>query len=188
MKHSNFPMEGTMPDSINFAQLTMLVTLIAALSVAAERLVEIVKGLIPWLNEDKTSLTAGPLTAKQQKSERHRKAALQLLAVIAGIVTTGLAWPAVGGIIPADTLAKQILMVIGIGFLTSGGSGLWNAILMWILHIKNIRENQEIATAKRAEVATVIANRVKTVPPDDLQKLLTELNTVDRDFAAFVRN
>lgn len=176
-----------MPGDINFAQLTMLVTLLAALSVAAERLVEIVKGLVPWLNEDKTKLTPAP-TSEEQKAERLRKAALQGLAVVAGIVTTGLAWPAVGGIIPADTLATRILMVIGIGFLASGGSGLWNAVLTWMLHIKNIRENQDVATAKRAEIASVIATRVKTVPPDDLQKLLTELNMVDRDFAAFVRN
>lgn len=61
--------------------LTAVVSLLIALRVAAERLVEIVKGFWPFLNTPQ----ADP------KREGRRRAGLQLLAVIAGIVTAWLA-------------------------------------------------------------------------------------------------
>ena len=66
-------------------KLTTVISLLIALSIASERLVDIIKGLVPWLNQ------------QQQKpaEEGWRKATLQLLAVIAGITTAWLASAAI---------------------------------------------------------------------------------------------
>ena len=60
-----------------------LVGLLLAVSIASERLVEIIKGIVPWLN----SARPDPL------GEGHRRAALQFLAVASGVATTFLAAP-----------------------------------------------------------------------------------------------
>ena len=58
--------------------LSTIVALLVALSVASERLVEIIKGIVPFLNHEQPD----------EKKECRRKAALQALAVVAGIGTT----------------------------------------------------------------------------------------------------
>ena len=109
-------------------KLTIVISLLVALSVASERLVEIVKGFIPWpwlkeQNQDPTK-------------EGIRKAVLQLLAVFAGIVTAYIASAAipqnVG--IPNDWTGKFAL-----GLLASGGSGFWNSILTYVNKAKDIK-------------------------------------------------
>jgi hypothetical protein len=62
-------------------KLTAVISLLVALSVASERLVDIIKGLVPWLNQQRPKAT----------EEGWRKAALQLIAVIAGITTAWFA-------------------------------------------------------------------------------------------------
>ena len=107
--------------------LSTVVALLVALSVASERLVEIIKGLFPSLNlenEDKTK-------------EGWRKAALQVLAVLAGIVTALLAGPALRGV--SEPLGS-VPGMIALGLLASGGSGFWNAILTYVKLVKDIKE------------------------------------------------
>lgn len=62
-------------------QLTSLLTVIIALSVAAERLVAIIQNLIKFLRTEQPDAS----------SEGKRKATLQTLAVVAGILTACLA-------------------------------------------------------------------------------------------------
>src|SRR5207245_9583957 len=57
--------------------LPTIVTLLIALSVASERLVEIIKGVIPFLNQQNQNAT----------QEGWRRAAAQGMAVVAGRVT-----------------------------------------------------------------------------------------------------
>jgi len=64
------------------AKLTAIITLILALSVASERLVEIIKGFIPVLDKTNTS---------DEKAEARRRSYLQILAVLSGILTAFLA-------------------------------------------------------------------------------------------------
>jgi hypothetical protein len=66
-------------------KLTTVISLIVALSIASERLVDIIKGLVPWLNQPR----------RKPAEEGWRKAALQILAVIAGITTAWLASAAI---------------------------------------------------------------------------------------------
>ena len=110
--------------------LLSLVTLLIALSVASERLVEIIKNAVPWLNQKK----------EDTREEGWRKSILQALAVIAGIVTAILAEPAIGGIVtgPWNTFTG----IIALGLLASGGSGLWNSVLTYLLKVKDIKSAQ----------------------------------------------
>jgi hypothetical protein len=114
-------------ESMDTTGLTAIVGLLVALSVASERLVEIIKGFIP------------PLTGKStvQWQEGVRRASNQLIAVGAGILTAYLASPA----IPEEVFpATRGATVIALGLLASGGSGFWNAVLSYVLQVKDIKE------------------------------------------------
>jgi len=99
------------------------VELLIALSLASERFVEIIKGYWPWLNTAKQNLV----------NENKRKASLQILAVVSGMITTYLTAPIIG----LNLLFPQVLIM---GLLASGGSGFWNAILSYVLQIKEIKK------------------------------------------------
>ena len=108
-------------------KLTTIVSLIMALSIASERLVEIIKGLIPFLNQENADAT----------KEGWRRAALHILAVAAGIVTALLARSS----IPENVYApSNDWSLIALGFLASGGSSLWNSVLTYLLKIKDLKE------------------------------------------------
>ena len=110
-------------------KLTAVVSLILALSIASERLVEIVKGLVPFLaNENPDPVLEG-----------RRKSALQFMAVAAGIVTALLSADYLPSGIDKPTAGWQI---IGLGLLASGGSGFWNAILTYLLKLKDLKKVQ----------------------------------------------
>ena len=110
--------------------LTEIVALLAALSMASERLVEIIKGLIPSLNQENPN----------PKKEGWRKAAIQFLAVGAGILTAILAYPAL------DTVFKEpgAGTILALGLLASGGSGFWNGILTYLKNVKDIKKGEAL--------------------------------------------
>lgn len=99
---------------------------VLALSISAERMVEITKGIFPWLDQAKTD----------PASESRRRALLQFLAVISGIATAyfgkDIAPPALAGF-------STNLGIICLGLMASGGSGFWNAILTYVLQVKDIK-------------------------------------------------
>jgi hypothetical protein len=123
-------------------KLIAIVGLLVALSAASERLVEILKGIIPTLNTER----ADP------RAEGWRKATLQALAVIAGIVTTLLAKSS----IPSELVPSGVPSLIALGFLASGGSGLWNSILTYLLQVKDIKEGLAAITAKKVAMASQV--------------------------------
>jgi hypothetical protein len=113
---------------MDITKLMTIVSLILALSIASERLVEIIKGLIPFLNQEHTN---------DARKEGWRRAALHILAVVAGIVTAMLAQP----LIPSNVAQpSNNLSVLALGLLASGGSGFWNSVLTYLLRIKDIKE------------------------------------------------
>src|SRR5438105_1675086 len=105
--------------NINPTQLSEVVGLLAALSVASERLVEIIKGFIPSLDKKETDAN----------QETWRRAKLHLIAVGCGIITalvSGFALPdAVQNLLPKQDLTSIHYWTgaIVLGFLASGGSG-----------------------------------------------------------------
>ena len=121
---------------MDMTKLAAIVGLLVALSVASERLVEIVKGIVP-------SLTG---KSEDKNKEGWRRAFNQLLAVGAGIATAFLARP----VIPLEALpATNTVAIIALGLLASGGSGFWNAVLTYVMQLKDIQE----AAAKQAREA-----------------------------------
>ena len=113
-----------------------IVGLLVALSIASERLVEIIKSAVPFLNE----------TNSDSKKEGWRKSFLQAMAVGSGIGTALLASPVIASSLPEKW--NSPLSIIALGLLASGGSGFWNAILSYVLQVKNL---------KKVEVAQQIA-------------------------------
>ena len=135
--------------------LPTVVTLMIALSVATERLVEIIKGWFPWLDQAKELAAI----------EGRRRAALQLLAVGGGILVSYLAWPISSQIVPADPEGGPRLTVLALGLLASGGSGFWNSILSYVISVKDLKT----ADAKLAKQGAVGAQPVPQ-PADGLLK------------------
>jgi O-antigen/teichoic acid export membrane protein len=137
--------------------LTAVVSILVVLSMSAERLVEIVKGLSSFLSKEN----------EDAQRERWRKVILQVLAVAAGILTTVLALP----LLPAEISQKihlddsssdnYIRGVVVLGFLTSGGSGLWNSVLGYLKGIKDIKQVQATEARTIAAGGTAADVRAK---------------------------
>jgi hypothetical protein len=128
------------------ADFTQLVTLLATLSVAVERVVEIIKGMVPFLGKQ---LDPGP-------AENRRRALLQALAVVCGAVAAYMAQGQIVKIDAAKWLVAPDLHYAGFlifGFLTAGGSAFWNHILDIIGALKTQKENTAKATAPVAAPA-----------------------------------
>lgn len=104
-------------------KLITVVGFILAISIASERLVEIIKGIVPYLRDQK------PDTSQ----EGIRRSLLQILAVFSGVFTALLA---------KDALPPEInnLSIFILGLLASGGSGFWNAILTYISGVKDLNK------------------------------------------------
>ena len=109
-------------------KLAAIVSVLVALSVASERLVEIIKGLSTFLNQENSD----------KKKEGWRRAILQGLAVAAGIITALLAQPAIKSVVPG--LSEHLGGIVALGLLASGGSGFWNAVLTYVLNVKDIKK------------------------------------------------
>ena len=128
--------------------LPAVITLLIALSVATERVVEIIKNLVP--QRDKESL--------DPKGEGRRRAALHGLATVAGIAIALLSWPIFSDAIPhmkeADSQPK-ITTMLALGLLASGGSGFWNSILTIVLNLKELKTT-EVSEKKKADVLSVV--------------------------------
>lgn len=107
---------------------------------ASERLVEIVKGVIPWLTREKL---------KDSWRECWRRAILHILAVGAGILTAYLSSDVIRQTIDgAEKLTWGPGCYVVVGFLISGGSGLWNSILTYLLKVKDLK-SAEVEKAKQ---------------------------------------
>jgi hypothetical protein len=111
-------------------KLTAIVMLILAMSVASERLVEIIKGFIPKLDKPNTT---------DEKAEARRRSYLQILAVISGVLTAYLASDYLPAEIAASASGKN-WSIVGLGLLASGGSGFWNSILTYVTKVKDIKK------------------------------------------------
>ena len=110
----------------NLDDLTKLLALLVAVSVAAERLVEILKTFI-FKNLSKV------LTDPDQEARRQVK--VQVLALVASLLTALL-------LRTVGTLAMSWGATLALGFLASGGSSLWNSLLGWAKGLKDIRQTQ----------------------------------------------
>jgi hypothetical protein len=126
--------------------LTQFVTILLALSIASERVVEIVKNLSGFLRNKNPS----------PRLEGLRVAAVHMLAVVSGWLTAWLALPWLR--LQAPEVAGQgdgLLLVLGLGLLASGGSGLWNSVLDYLVGLKKVQQAQ--GDAAQAQAARTVA-------------------------------
>ena len=111
-------------------KLTAFFTLMAAMSIATERVVEIIKGIIP-------SLAA---TDPDPNKERRRHMILQVLAAVAGMGVAAVGHTqvstALGGLLDTKgdvwsftNLGEMGLKYGLVGVMASGGSAMWNHAL-----------------------------------------------------------
>lgn len=121
--------------------LTAAVTAIIALSVAAERVVEMIKGIFVSLDKEK----------EDPKQEARRRAILQGLAAVAGVLVSVLAWPVTRTLLPETS--NPTSTIIAFGLLASGGSGFWNSILGYVMSLKALK-SADAATAKQTAAVT----------------------------------
>ncbi len=124
-------------------KLSTFFTLMAAMSIAAERVVEIVKGIFPTL----------AATASDTNKERRRHMTLQLLAALAGIavaVTTRTQLNNVlGNLLQPDSdiwtfsnMGSMAMKYSIIGVMVSGGSAMWNHALDIVGALKTAQEKK----------------------------------------------
>ncbi len=114
--------------------LTTFVTAMIALSVGAERITEIVKGMIPWLREP---------PGNDPNADGRRRAALQSIAAVGGGVAAWMIGPDhfLPKLVPTDPTSLQKAFVCALlGLMASGGSALWNHVLDIIGVVKETRE------------------------------------------------
>ncbi len=126
------------------------------LSIAAERLVAILRG-IPWLampKQDPPPPTAGVAERKNAViAEAKRSAKINLLAVATGIVSAELAHAI--GALPVATTQLGVVMF---GVLAGAGSGFWNAMLSYVLQLKDLKK--AIAESAVPAVSDAMVNRM----------------------------
>jgi hypothetical protein len=118
--------------------------MILAVSIASERLVEIIKGYSKYLS----SAHADP------QKESHRKAYIQLSSVVAGLFTAFLCAPVLASqfyIDSSEYSKERILFLVAIGLLASGGSGFWNAILGYVLEVKNMKKSAALNEKNKSD-------------------------------------
>jgi len=107
--------------------LASLLSIVLALSVATERLVEIIKGFMPGLDQPK----------EDPRQESRRRSYLQIMAVIGGVITAYLSRDALPTEIP---FFQHDFGLVCLGLLASGGSGFWNAILTYTAQAKELKK------------------------------------------------
>jgi len=106
--------------------ITSALTLVIAVSIAVERVTEILKQMVPLLGKE----------IKDPAAENRRRAALQVLAAAVGAL---IAWT--GNLQLGSHLAGPPVWIL-IGLMASSGSGFWNHALDAVRAMKVTAEKQ----------------------------------------------
>lgn len=151
-------------------KLVALSTMLLAISLATERLVTVMKTLLPkWLNEERTD----SLGHESPVADRWRRFVVQLISFLAAWLTASFLrevdsgrWP-FGGIKIIE--GQPLMPVIVVALLSMGGSAFWNNILGYSKAVKDIRvqeKERQITTSptrfvKRTNAALISAAQEK---------------------------
>lgn len=133
--------------------LTAFVGLMIAISMAVERCVEIVKGVIPQLG-----------TANSDPKKDGRRAALiQVLAAVFGTLIAEMSKSQIASAVPPSlaslfngSWSTALTPCLVIGLMASGGSGFWNHILD-IIGAMKIKQEQAAQQAQQQQVKAAAA-------------------------------
>jgi hypothetical protein len=124
-----------------------VVGVLLTLSVASERLVEVLKGYLPWLGQTRTG----------ERDDARRRSHLLVATTVVNLCTTWLAWPM---IVQTPAIAKidSFLTMIGFALLASGGSSMWNSVLSYLVGMKDIKKSEaKVAKLEMAEATARFA-------------------------------
>lgn len=108
--------------------MTQFLAYVAALSLATERIAEMLKGTIPLLGRE---------IQQNATAEGFRRAGVQLIAVLIG---SGFALLSKEIITETFKLQGDVATYLMFGAMASGGSGFWNSLLDISREIKKQRE------------------------------------------------
>jgi len=121
------------------SQLTTLLSFLAALSVATERITEIVKGipgLSSWFSVDRKPGSV---------AEEFRKASVQIVALLSGTLVAYVSRDPLASQLNIQSADIHLYMYFILGAMASGGSGIWNSALDIV---REVNTQKQIATAK----------------------------------------
>lgn len=127
--------------------LTSFVTVLLALSVASERLVELIKGL----SSDLTGQKPDP------DVERKRQLKVHWISLVASLVVVLLTQNYIVATLKLTPTESQYFplgfgQIAAFSILSSGGSSMWNSILTYLLSLKNLKQQVVTAGEKRGNV------------------------------------
>jgi len=121
--------------------ITNTIAFLGAMSLSVERIVEIIKNIVPLLSKEQT----------EPKKENYRIAALHLIAAIAGAIIAFVAQEQIQPLLSNIFRTPGVIGISGciiVGLLASGGSGFWNQCLSIVGEIKRSKEQQTINLRK----------------------------------------
>jgi len=127
--------------------LAILSTYVLAVSTANERLVALIKTLVPWLSEKPVDATG----LFNSTHERRRAFVLQLITLAVAMLSTYLLTEKGGLKICIDPKLPDCYDFWVIGLLSLGGTAFWNSILGYANALKDVKR-EEVAE-KRLQVA-----------------------------------
>src|SRR6266568_2754675 len=117
--------------------ISTFVALVAGISIAVERVIEVIKGAVPQL-----------ANSWGDKADNYRRALLQLMSVAAGTLIASQIQTQIAAALPKDIGASISWPAFGlIGLMASGGSGLWNHVLDIVQATKEQKEKALTTTA-----------------------------------------
>jgi len=115
--------------------ITNVIALLGAMSLSVERVVEIIKNIIPFLSKEHPD----------PKLENYRIASLHLIAAIVGAVIAFIAQEQIQPLLSNIFRTPGVVGIPGciiVGLLASGGSGFWNQCLSIVGEVKKAKQLQ----------------------------------------------
>lgn len=117
--------------------ITNIIALLGAMSLSVERVVEIIKNMIPFLAEEQSD----------PKKKNYRIAALHFIAAIVGTVIAFVAQEQIQPLLSNIFKTPGNVGISGciiIGLLASGGSGFWNQCLSILGEVQKTKKAQTL--------------------------------------------
>lgn len=154
---------------------TEVISIILAVSLASERLIELLKTLIPWLATQKSKTDEN---TEELISEKFRRIIIQLISLFCGFITAYF-------LAQNDNQSEydftyiygtgedDKINIIVLGILSSAGSVFWTQILGYTKALKDVKKQE-------AQIDRIDAEQIKreTVLSANLQKAVLTLQSI----------
>lgn len=121
--------------------IILLISYVAGIAVASERIVEMVKGVFPILWQAKND----------PKEEAFRRSLLQGLSIAISVAAAFTATAALPNELKALGWVERSSGTIALGLMAAGGSGFWNALLTLLQNIKDLKKGEIAAQRQKAD-------------------------------------